>query len=149
MKITICGSIAFYEEMEKIKSELESMGHEVRLPPSEIRNENGKLMPAKEYYKLRKETDAVDGWVWDEKGKAIRAHFEKVEWADGILVLNYNKNNVKNYIGANTLLEMGLAFHLRKQIYLLNPIPDIGYKEEILGIKPMVIHGDLSKIKQV
>jgi hypothetical protein len=60
--------------------------------------------------------------------------------------LNYDKNNVKGYIGANTLLEMGLAFHLRKKIFLLNRIPEIGYKEEILGMGPFVIDGDLGKI---
>jgi hypothetical protein len=73
-------------------------------------------------------------------------HFDKVEWSDAILVLNYCKNGVDNYIGANTLLEMGLAFHLNKNIYLLNEIPELSYKEEILGMFPIVINNDLAKI---
>ena len=32
MKITICGSIGFYKEMEKIEDELKKYGHEVKIP---------------------------------------------------------------------------------------------------------------------
>ena len=32
MKITICGSIAFYQEMERLKTALEAHGHEVFIP---------------------------------------------------------------------------------------------------------------------
>ena len=77
----------------------------------------------------------------------IRSHFEKIEWANAILVTNYEKNNIANYIGPNTLMEMGLAFYLKKPIYLLNPIPDCPWKEEILGVEPVVINGDLGFIK--
>ena len=128
MKIIICGSIAFYDEMQQIKKKLESMGHEVKLPPSEIRKESGEMIPVKEYYRLRKETETTDGWIWDAKEKAIRTHFNKIEWGEKILVLNYDKKNIKNYIGGNTLLEMALAFYLRKPIYLFSPIPEISYK---------------------
>ncbi|MFA6099692.1 MAG: hypothetical protein WC750_02295 [Patescibacteria group bacterium] len=146
MKITICGSIAFFDEMQAVQKQLESMGHLVKLPPSEIINESGKPIPVKEYYALRKQTETEDGWIWDRKEEAMRNHFDKVAWSDAILVLNYLKNGIENYIGANTLLEMGLAFHLKKKIYLLNPIPEISYKEEILGMKPVIINGSLKKI---
>lgn len=146
MKITLCGSIAFYDEMKDIKKELEDLGHDVDLPPSEVPDKNGILIPVKKYYEIRKTTEKNDGWVWELKEKAMRDHFNKVAWADVILVANYDKNNINNYIGANTLLEMGLAFHLKKKIFLLNPIPEISYKEEILGMKPIVINKNLSKI---
>ncbi len=64
------------------------------------------------------------------------------------MVCNYPKNDIDGYIGANTLIEMGLAFYLEKPIYLLNPIPEISYKEEILGMKPIVLNGDLEKISE-
>jgi hypothetical protein len=44
-------------------------------------------------------------------------------------------------------MEMGLAFFLRKKIYLLHEIPKLPYKEEILGVKPIILDNDLSKIK--
>ncbi|HAU65993.1 MAG: hypothetical protein UT30_C0012G0014 [Candidatus Uhrbacteria bacterium GW2011_GWF2_39_13] len=146
MKITLCGSIAFIDEMQMTKDKLKALGHEVKLPPSEILDEQGKTMPVKEYYALRKTTNETEGWIWDAKEQAMRNHFEKVLWADAILVLNHDKNGVANYIGANTLLEMGLAFHHRKKIFLLKPIPELSYKEEILGMHPIVLFGGLSSI---
>jgi len=87
-----------------------------------------------------------DSWIWDEKEKAIRTHFNKVDWSDAILVLNHGKNNIDGYIGGNTFIEMGVAFHLNKKIFLLDKIPDVAYKEEILAMKPVVINNDLNKI---
>ena len=147
MKITICGSIAFYDEMCAVKSKLEKNGHEVDITPCELKDDQGKIISVQEYYKIRKSGNEDKSWIWDRKQWAILKHFEKVAWADVVLVLNYSKNDMDGYIGANTLIEMGLAVYLKKPIYLLNPIPEISYKEEILGMKPIVIDGDLEKIK--
>lgn len=146
MKITICGSIAFYEKMQEVKKELEQLGHAVDIPPCELFDENGKIISVQEYYKIRKAGTEDEKWIWERKKWAIKKHFEKVVWADAVLVLNYEKNNIAGYVGANTLIEMGLALHLDKPIYLLNPIPEISYKEEILGMQPIVLNGDLRKI---
>ena len=146
MKITLCGSIAFIDEMVDAKGKLEALGHEVKLPPTEIMDDTGKAMPVKQYYAMRKTTTDETSWIWDTKAQAMKDHFEKVVWADAILVLNHHKNDIAHYVGANTLLEMGLAFHLGRPIYLLNPIPELSYKEEILGMKPFVIDGDLERI---
>lgn len=146
MKITICGSIAFYEKMQDVKNKLEKMGHEVDIPPCELKDDNGNIISIQEYYKIRKAGSDDEKWIWDRKKRAMKKHFDKVVWADAILVLNYDKNNIDGYIGANTLIEMGLALHLDKPIYLINPIPEISYKEEILGMQPIVIEGDLLKI---
>jgi hypothetical protein len=54
---------------------------------------------------------------------------------------------IKNYIGGNTLMEMGFAHVLDQKIFLYNPIPEIPYyKSEIEAVKPTVIHGNLSLI---
>jgi len=146
MKITICGSIAFYKEMEEVKEQLEKLGHEVKLPPSQFEDGNGNTISASQYYAIRKTSSDNEGWVWDRKEMAMKKHFDKVAWSDAILVLNYAKNNIQGYVGGNTLMEAGLALFLDKKIYLLNSIPEISYKEEILGLKPVVINGDLTKI---
>ncbi len=147
MKITLCGSIAFNDEALSIKKELEELGYEVRLWPTHIEDSDNNLIPIQEYYKIRKKAIDDDKWVWDRKAKAMMDHFNKVAWSDIILVLNYDKNNIKGYIGGNTLMEIGLAFYLKKKIYLLNEIPELSYKEEILGVKPIIINNDLSKIE--
>lgn len=146
MKITICGSIAFQDEVLSIKEELEKLGHEVKIWPLKVKDEKGQPISVKSYYKIRKIAANNEKWVWDRKAEAVLEHFDKVARSDAILVANYDKNNIKGYIGGNTLMEMGLAFFLKKKIYLLNQVPELSYKEEILGMKPTVINGNLSKI---
>jgi hypothetical protein len=146
MKITICGSIAFYDEMQKIKEELEKKGHVVDLPPIKVGEKYGKPMSVKDYYEIRKKSGEEVKWVWDLKKDAMLEHFGKVAWSEAILVANYDKNGVEGYIGANTLIEMGVALYLNKPIYLLNKIPEISYEEEILGMQPIILDGDLNKI---
>lgn len=146
MKITLCGSIAFYEEMLKVKADLEKMGNEVKLPPIEIPDENGVMITVKKFYELRKSATVDEKWVWQRKGEAITSHFEKIVWSDAILVLNYEKNGIQGYVGGNVLMEIGLAFFLKKKIYFLNEIPTLSYTEELLGMNPIVLNGDISKL---
>ncbi len=144
MTITLCGSIAVIDEMYRLKTELEGLGHKVLLPPNEVPGENGELIPSSEYYSQKKSLQKNDdAWIWQNHSQRIVAHFDKVSKSDVILVANYDKNGIKNYIGPNTLMEMGLAFYLQKKIYLLNPIPELAWKEEIIGLKPIVINGNL------
>ncbi len=147
MKITLCGSIAFYDQMLDVKQHLEKLGHEIQLPPLQVKDEQGNLISVKKYYELRKAEASGKSWIWDRKKEAMTAHFDKIVWSDAILVLNYDKNNVGGYIGANTLIEMGVALHLSKPIFLLKGIPEISYKEEIFGMNPYVINDDLALIK--
>lgn len=85
--------------------------------------------------------------VWKKKGNAILAHFKKIDESDCILLTNWEKKGVPNYIGANGFLEMGYAFAQGKKVFLLNELPTQSpFKEEILGIQPIVLHGDLSGI---
>ena len=147
--ITICGSIAFFKEMQKTKEQFESMGHTVKIPPSQVKGKDGNLISVAEFYQIRKSSEAQGentDWIWQLKTEAMRAHFEKIVSSDTILVLNIEKNNINGYVGSNTFLEAGLAFHLNKKIYLLNQIPEQQCREEILGMHPIVINGDLSKI---
>lgn len=147
MKITICGSMTFYEEMLKLKAELEKGSHEVKIPIYKIQDERGKLMSVEDYNNLRKNNIITSEEYGTKKKGAILEHFNKIEWCDSILIINHDKNGVRNYIGANTLMEMGLAMHLGKKIFLLNEIPEVSYKEEILGASPVILNGDLSLIK--
>jgi len=64
-----------------------------------------------------------------------------------ILVVNFEKNGQKDYIGGATFLEMYKAFELGKKIFLYNPIPDNIMKDEIIGFAPTVIKGELLEIK--
>lgn len=79
---------------------------------------------------------------------AIREFWNAMQGADAVLVLNYDKNGVTNYIGGNTLMEIGFAHVLNQKIFLINPIPDMPYcKTEIEAVKPVIIDGDFLQIK--
>ena len=78
---------------------------------------------------------------------AIHEFWHMMQGADAVLAANFDKNGIKNYIGGNTLMEIGFAHVLNQKIFLLNPIPDIPfYKTEIEAVKPIVINGDFTKI---
>jgi hypothetical protein len=80
---------------------------------------------------------------------AIREFWNAMQGGDAVLVLNLDKNGVKNYIGGNTLMEIGFAHVLNQKVFLYNPIPDIPYyKTEIEAVQPVIINGDLSRIPQ-
>lgn len=147
MRICVCGSIAFYDEMQAAQRQLEALGHEVLIPHAEFTHSDGRPMAIKDAYKNRQTASRSEARVWREKRNAIEGHFKKVEWSDAILVLNYEKKGVAGYVGANTLIEMGLALYLKKKIFLLNPVPEQGPVEELLGMEPIVLDGDLTRIR--
>ena len=71
-----------------------------------------------------------------------------MQGGDAVLVLNFDKNGIRNYIKGNTLMEIGFAHVLNQQIFLLNPIPDIPYyKTEIEAMRPIIVNGDITNIK--
>lgn len=153
MKITICGSIAFYEEMEKLKTSLEAGGHEVFIPllsnDAPIEMGGGKKI---NFGKYVEENGGMDAFpprheIWNLKEKAIIDHYDKIEWCDAIVVSNHDKKGIAGYIGGNTLIEIGVAFFLKKPIYILNPIsPELSYRQEIYGMKPVFLDGDITVI---
>ncbi|MEK7501092.1 MAG: hypothetical protein AAB642_03130 [Patescibacteria group bacterium] len=152
MKITLCGSMAFHAEMEKIGEQLHKDGHEVRVPLLRIEAEESGRDRKMSIRALIAQGGGVDAFpqdhpVWKEKSDAIDDHFAKVTWSDAILVVNYPKHEIDGYVGGNTLMEMAVAHYLKKKIYVLLPISHkISYKEEILGMHPTIIDENLSLI---
>jgi uncharacterized membrane protein (UPF0127 family) len=68
--------------------------------------------------------------AWSSQKRCLK--LRKSLKSDAVLVLNYDRKGIKNYIGGNTLMEIGFAHVLNKKIYLMNPIPEIEfYKSEI------------------
>lgn len=136
MKIGIIGSMQFTEKMLEIRDELNKNGHEAFLTDLH-KTLVGKTDEEKEKIKLHQKYNL----------DAIREFWNAMQGADAILVLNFDKNNIKNYIGGNTLMEIGFAHVLNQKIFLYNPIPNISYYEsEIEAVKPIIINGDLAKI---
>jgi len=136
MKIFICCSKHLYNKVPEIKKELEKLGHKITLP-------NSYEEPFKEEEIKRLSREEHSKW----KGEMIKLQIVKVKLNDAVLVLNYEKNGVKNYIGGATFLEMFRAWELGKKLFLINPIPENILKDEIVGFNPIELNGDLSKIR--
>lgn len=137
MKIVICGSMAAAPQMVLLKKELNSKGHKVILPKNCSKYANKKL-------KYESRNESTQNKINDD---LIRNYFKIIKSADAVLAANYDKKHRKNYLGGNTFLEIGFAHILNKKIYLINPIPKISYTDEIKTMRPVVLNGDLSKIK--
>lgn len=77
----------------------------------------------------------------------LQTQAEKVARNDAVLVLNFEKAGQPNYIGGATFLEIFKAWELGKKIFLYNQIPEGMLRDELVGMGPTVINGDLSRIK--
>lgn len=140
--ITICSSANFYRQAVDIQDQLQEEGFEVIVPVTARRmKESGDFEV--DHYK----TWFADAGDYHKKATLMRAHFDEVAKADAILVLNYEKHGTANYIGGNVLMEMCLAFYLQKPIFILNEVPeDSAYVEEIWGMEPVLLHGDITAL---
>lgn len=143
MKIVICASLDFTKEIKEIADRLGKRGYQVTTPKTALMILNGKV--TLEQIKREKENGQIVKRAI--KLDIIKYYFKKIKEADAVLVLNFDKKGVKNYIGGNTFLEMGFAHVLGKKIFLLNEVPNMPYKAEIKVMQPIVLNGDLSKIK--
>lgn len=143
MKIAICGSLNFTHEIKRLADELSKLGFEVHIPISSEKILRGEF--SLDEIKQEKESGTfADRAI---KYDSIRAYWHIINGSSAILVANFDKRGVKNYIGGNTFLEMGFAHVQNKPIYLLNDIPDMIYTDEIRAMQPIIINGDLLKIK--
>jgi len=137
MKIGVAGSMQYTEKMMEVRDELIRLGHDAfvtKLADAFV----GKPDEEKEEIKLHQKNNM----------DAIREFWNMMQGAEALLVVNLDKNGVENYIGGNTLMEIGFAHVLNQKIFLYNPIPDIPYyKTEIEAVKPVIINGDLTKVQ--
>ena len=143
MKIAICGSLNFTHEIKKVADELKNLGFEVSIPISSEKILRGEF--SLDEIKNEKENGKFSDRAI--KYDSIRAYWKIIKESDAILIANFDKNNIKNYIGGNSFLEMGFAHILNKKIFLLNEIPEMIYSDELKAMQPIVTNGDFSKIK--
>jgi hypothetical protein len=141
MKITVCGSVKFADKLVEIYRELEKLGHQPLMHEEMFGIADG---TAKEL---------IDGIELDHaevkrKNNFIKFWHDLIKSGDAVLICNFDKNGVKNYIGGNTFLEIGFAHVNGKKIFLLNPIPEeLSYADEIKAMADEIIFGDLTRIK--
>lgn len=137
MKIGVIGSMQFTEKMIEARDELIKLGHDAfvtTLATPFI----GKTDEEKESIKIHQKNNM----------DAIREFWRLMQGADAVIVMNLDKHGIKNYVGGNTLMEIGFAHVLDQKIFLYNPLPEQPYcKSEIEAVKPTIINGDYSLVK--
>lgn len=127
----------FTDKMLEVKAKLQELGHDAFV------TDLHKAM-------VGKTDDEIEKIKLHQKYNmdAIRKFWNMMQGADAVLVLNYDKNGIKNYVGGNTLMEIGFAHVLNQKIFMLNPIPEMPYcQTEIEAVKPIILNGDFSKIE--
>jgi len=136
MKGFIACSKHFYSEIKRVAGILEEMGHEVSYPNSyndPFAEERFRKMSIKDHVNF--------------KSSMMRRDKQNLEPQDAILVLNFEKKGIPNYIGGATFLEVYMAWELRKKIFFYNQLPKCSFTDELIGIDPIIINGDLGLIK--
>lgn len=140
LKIAICGSMTFAKQMKETKKALETLGHKAIVPiDTEMCIANPKHID-----------DLEADYKHCIENNIMKEQFRLVEQSDAVLVLNHKKNNIEGYVGTATLMELGLAHHLNKKIFLLNDLPNpksARWAHEVRVMQPTVLNGDLAKIR--
>ena len=130
----------FAKEMIKVQKKLKELGYISEVPCDTQEFANNHEMNTDNH---------EENYKWCIDNDIIRKCFDSIAKSDAILLLNYPKNGVNGYIGASSLMEVGLAYYLKKKIFLLYPLPspkDVKSSHEILIMQPIILNGDLSKI---
>ena len=128
MKIAISGNIYMLPDIIEMQELLEERKH--------------KVIPIFEYL------DELEEINEKKRAKNRMSFFDKLKKCDALLVVNNSlKKGRENYISGSSFLEMGFAHALGKKIFLLQGIPELSYKDEIMAMKPIILNGNLNKIK--
>ncbi|MFO8016846.1 MAG: hypothetical protein R6U32_07125 [Candidatus Woesearchaeota archaeon] len=136
MKIMICGSMHFARDMLEAKQELENLGHEAMVPD--------------DTHECVENPDLNMDFEHCMRTQIDKKCFDKIAESDAILVLNHPKNGIEGYVGGATLMEIGLARHLNKRIFMMNELPadeELRYALEIRITEPVILNGNLSRIR--
>lgn len=129
--------MVFAKQMLKAQKQLEDLGHEAIIP---IDTHDCIAKP-----ELNSDLE------WAMNLNVDKDHFNKIAESDAVLILNYPKNKINGYVGGSTLMELGLARHLDKKIFILHELPsedDLKYALEIKVMRPIILNGNIKNLKK-
>jgi len=128
--------MSFSNEMLRIKNFLEEAGHEAMVPYNAEKYASGEYSAETSHESTRNKIE----------GNLIRGYFSEIKNSDAVIVANYEKKGIENYVGGNSFLEAGFAHVLDKKLYFVNDFPEMIYSDELKALRPVILNGDLSKI---
>ena len=140
--IAVVSSIAFYKQVIDIRDQIKKLGLDPVVPKLALLMEQTGDFNLKSHLSTFYSGNFIKG-----KTKAIRDHFNEIASSDCLLVVNLPKHNQDGYIGPNVLMEMGLAFYLKKPIFIWQNLPKASpFADEISAMEPIFIHQNLATL---
>ncbi len=134
--VALSGSTAFAKRMQAIAQELEILNFAVLTPE----------FGASSAFKTAQDSGDRQALI-ELQHNLMEAHIKRIQQCDAQLIINDTKNGVLGYMGTNTFIELGIAWALRKPLYLLYVLPtDSPYYDEVYAVKPVVLNGNLKKL---
>jgi hypothetical protein len=130
MKISICGSMAFIDQMEMLATELRKRGFAVSTPVREERMIAWNSIDPEEAIRL--------------KSGYISGYLQEIRSADFVLIANYKKSGVAGYIGANSLIEAAFAYALGIPVIFLFEPGHQACRLEALAMMNSCLNGAIS-----
>jgi hypothetical protein len=121
MKIVICAGVVFSDKIIKAEKYLVKAGHEVDIPFVTRLIKERKITLDQYKSDKEREGDLKYREEYKEDVDMIKRYYSLIKASDAILILNYTKNNVENYIGGSVLMEMAFAYVLDKKNILIKP----------------------------
>jgi hypothetical protein len=134
VRISICGSMSFIDQMEELAANLRRRGLMVATP---VREEAGiawsELEPAA---------------AARAKGEYITGYLAEIRVSDHVLIANYDKAGISGYVGPNALIEAAFARALDKGVVFLHPPGPQPCQLEAMALMTACLNGDLSRFTQ-
>ena len=123
----------FYKEMLMCQKELLKIGLESIIPKDE--DDLIQRLTEKQFL--------------DFKRRVSNSYLRKIRDKStiGVLIYNAEKHGQENYIGANTLVELAMAFTWNRRIFLYNNIYE-PIKDELQAWNAICLNGNLLSIKE-
>lgn len=140
--IAVCSSASFYKDVIELEIKLKELGFKVKVPKTANKMRKSNNFDVSHYKTWHKnKTD------YRIKRQLMNDHFRKIMGSDAIFVFNKKKNGIEGYIGGNVLMEMTIAYHYKKPIFIYDDIPDkLNIAEEVYGLNSIFINKDLELI---
>lgn len=120
------------ENIKKAAKTLRELGYKVVIPnPREGEVDYNQLSP-------KEQSNLKEG--------LIKEHFDSISSSDAVFIYNDEKKGIPGYIGGSTLMEMAFAYAQNLEIFLLHPTPHLNFNDEVEGMKPIGLKGDVTAI---
>ncbi len=128
MKLCISGSMTFIDEIEKLSTELNALGHQVLVPSRGTEPHLAERL--------------AQGDRRQRKAIFVNDHLEKIRVSDAVIIANFEKDGVPGYIGTSSLLEAAMAYALGKQLFVLNEPGVDDIEDDLSPLGAIQLNGD-------